>query len=62
LNSNPLPNHATGNNGVGMMEVESKDKVLKVSMKILYNMLVESGYLKRNDEHHLEKSDHCEFY
>jgi len=45
-----------------MMEVESKDKVLKVSMKILYNMLVESGYLKRNDEHHLEKSDHCEFY
>lgn len=40
INSNLLPNHATRNNRVGIVEVGNKDKMLKVSMKTLYDVLV----------------------
>lgn len=40
VNSNLFPNYVAGNNGVDMIEVESKGKVLKVSMKRLCGMLV----------------------
>lgn len=33
VNLNHLPNHAASNNEVSMMEVHSKEKMLKVSMK-----------------------------
>jgi len=50
INSNPLPNHAASNSGVGMIEVGNQSKVLKVSMKKLYDMLVKSGFLEINVE------------
>lgn len=62
MNLNLLPNYAIGNNRVGMVEVGSKGKVLKLFMKRLYDMLIRLGSLKRNDEHHLEKGDHCKFH
>jgi len=40
VNSNSLPNHVASNGGVSMIEVRGKDKVLRVSIKRLYNMLV----------------------
>lgn len=36
-----------------MMEVSSKEKVLKESMKRLYNILVQSGFLKKSIKYHL---------
>jgi hypothetical protein len=50
---NLLPNHVASSNGVSMMEVSSKEKVLKESMKRLYNMLVQSGFLKKSINYHL---------
>nr|XP_034898411.1 uncharacterized protein LOC118036721 [Populus alba] len=62
INSNPLPNHAASNNGVGMIEVGNQSKVLKVSMKELYGMLVKSGFLEINIEGQFEGGDYCEFH
>jgi hypothetical protein len=45
-----------------MVEVGNRSKRLKVSMKKLHDMLVQSGFLKMNNEHHLEGSDYCEFH
>jgi len=46
---------------VGKIEVGGKD-VLKVFMKRLYNMLVQSWFLKLDAEYHLHRGDHCEFH
>jgi hypothetical protein len=62
INSNPLPNHAASNSGVGMIEVGNQSKALKVSMKKLYEMLVQLGFLEINVECHLEGCDYCEFH
>ena len=62
INSNPLPNHAASNSGIGMIEVGNQNKVLKVSMKRLYDMLLKSGFLEINVEGHLEGCDYCEFH
>nr|XP_034891077.1 uncharacterized protein LOC118030913 [Populus alba] len=62
INSNPLPNHAASNNGVGMIEVGNQSKVLKVSMKELYGMLVKLGFLEINIEGQFEGGDYCEFH
>ncbi|XP_061983063.1 uncharacterized protein LOC133702756 [Populus nigra] len=62
INSNPLPNHATINSGVGMIEVRNQGKALKVSMKKLYDMLVQSRFLEIKVESHLEGCDYCEFH
>ena len=43
FNSNPLPNHVVGNTRVGMIGVDNQNQVLKVSMKRLYDMLLQSG-------------------
>lgn len=61
VNSNALPNHAASNNRIGIIEVGNKSKVLSASMKRLYDMLVQSGFLKMNTEYHLEGCDYCEF-
>jgi len=53
VNSNSFPNYAAGNNEVCMIEVGNKNKMFKVSMKKLYNMLVHSRFLKMNVECHL---------
>ena len=45
-----------------MIEVGNQYKVLKVSMKKLYDMLVQLGFLKTNVESHLEGCDYCEFH
>jgi hypothetical protein len=37
-----------------MIEVGNQSKALKVSMKKLYDMLVQSGFLEINVESHLE--------
>ena len=44
MNSNLLPKHVIGGSGVNTMEVGSKEKVLKVTMARLYEMLVQSGH------------------
>jgi len=62
INSNLLPNHGTGNSGVGMIEVGKKSKALRVSMKRLYDMFVLSGFLKMNFECHLERGDYYEIH
>jgi len=62
VNSNPLPKHAAGSSGVGMIEAGNQCKALKVSIKKLYNMLVQSGFLETNIESHLEGYDYCEFH
>jgi len=63
INSNMLPNHAApSNSGVGMIEGGNQSKALKVSMKKLYDMLVQSGFLKINTEYHLEIGDYYEFH
>jgi hypothetical protein len=45
-----------------MVEIGNKNKVLKVSMKRLYGMIIQSGFLKRNVEYHLGEGDHYEFH
>ena len=45
-----------------MIEVGNQGKVLKVSMKKLYDMLVQSRFLEINVECHLEGCDYCEFH
>ncbi|XP_052312616.1 uncharacterized protein LOC112328848 [Populus trichocarpa] len=62
VNSNPLPKHASSSSGIGMIEVGNQCKVLKVSMKRLYDMLVQSGFLKTKVESHLEGDDYCEYH
>jgi len=62
VNSNPLPKHAASNSGVGMIKVGNQSKALKVSMKKLYDMLVQSGFLEVNVECHLEGWEYCEFH
>jgi hypothetical protein len=62
VNSNPLPKHAPNSSGIGMIEVGNQCKVLKVSMKRLYDMLVQSGFLKTKVESHSEGYDYCEYH
>jgi hypothetical protein len=62
MNSNPLPKHAIGNSGVNNIEVGSKERVLKVTMMRLYNMLVQSGHLEKSTKCHMGKNDFCLFY
>jgi hypothetical protein len=61
VNSNSLPNHVASNSGIGIIEVGNKSKVLSVSMKRLYDMLVQLGFLKMHTKYHLEGCDYCEF-
>jgi hypothetical protein len=47
VNSNPLPNHASGNEGVNTLEIRKEGKtIMRVIMKRLYGMLRQVGYLK----------------
>jgi hypothetical protein len=62
VNSNPLPKHAAGNSGVGMIEVGNQNQVLKVSLKRLYDMLLQSGFLNINTEYQLGRDDYCKFH
>jgi len=45
-----------------MIEVGNQGKALKVSMKKLYDMLVQSRFLEIKVESHLEGCDYCEFH
>jgi len=45
-----------------MVEVGGKEKMLKVSTKRLYDVLVQTRFLKMDVEYHLERGDHCEFH
>jgi hypothetical protein len=62
VNSNSLPKHPASNSGVGMIEIRNQSKALRVSMKKLYDMLVQSGFLEVNVECHLEGYECCEFH
>jgi len=62
VNSNPLPKHVVGGSGVNTMKVGSKEKVLKVTMARLYEMLVQSGHLKKPSEHCMRENDFCPFH
>jgi hypothetical protein len=48
VNSNPLPKHVVGSSGVNTMEVGSKERVLKVTMTRLYDMLLQSEHLEKS--------------
>jgi hypothetical protein len=45
VNTNPLPNHASGNRPVNVLEVEHLWS-LKVPMNRIYEMMIKSGYKK----------------
>jgi len=45
MNTNPLPNHASGNRSVNVLEVEYLWS-LKVPMNRIYEMMIKSGYKK----------------
>jgi hypothetical protein len=45
-----------------MIEVECKNKELRVFMKRLYDILVHSEFHKVNVEYHLERGDYCEHH
>jgi len=62
MNSNPLPKHTVGGSGVNNMEVGSKEKVLRVTMARLYEMLVQSGHLEKPSEHCMRENDFCPFH
>ncbi|XP_073267151.1 uncharacterized protein [Populus alba] len=62
VNSNPLPKHVVGGSGVNTMEVGSKEKVLKVTMVRLYEILVQSGHLEKPSEHYMRENDFCPFH
>jgi len=62
VNSNPLPKHVVGGSGVNTMEVGSKEKVLRVTMARLYEMLVQSGHLEKPSEHCIREDDFCPFH
>jgi len=44
------------------MEVGSKEKVLRVTMARLYEMLVQSGHLEKPSEHCIRENDFCPFH
>ncbi|XP_034899372.1 uncharacterized protein [Populus alba] len=50
VNSNPLPKHVASSAGVNTMEIDSKERVLKVTMTKLYFMLVQFGHLEKSTE------------
>ena len=62
MNSNPLPKHAIGYSGVNNVEVGSKERVLKVTMMRLYNILVRSGHSEKSTKCHVGKIDFCLFH
>jgi hypothetical protein len=62
VNSNPLPKHAIGGSGVNTMEVGSKEKVLRVTMARLYEMLIQFGHLEKPSEHCMREDDFCPFH
>jgi len=62
VNSNPLPKHVVDGSGVNTMEVGSKEKVLKVTMARLYEMLVQSGHIEKPSEHYVRENDFCPFH
>ncbi|KAJ6974614.1 hypothetical protein NC653_030665 [Populus alba x Populus x berolinensis] len=62
VNSNPLPKHAPNSGGIGMIEVGNQGKVLKVPMKRLYDMLVQSGFLEAKVVRQSKRGDYCEFH
>jgi hypothetical protein len=65
VKSNPLPHHASGSGGVNALEEEERGtNVLKLTMKRLYKMLKQIGYLKapikkQAIEH---EGEYCEYH
>jgi hypothetical protein len=58
INFNPLSNHASSSGGVNVVKFGRKiEKVLKVTMDRLYNMLVQAKYLPIKNELGSRKSD-----
>jgi hypothetical protein len=54
VNTNPLPNHASGSGSVNMLEIEHS-KILKVPMDRIYQMMVDARYKEGSEkccEHH----------
>ena len=62
MNSNPLPKHAVGSNGVNAVEVGNKERALKVTMTKLYDMLVQSRHLEKSTEYSMGKNNFCPFH
>nr|XP_034898165.1 uncharacterized protein LOC118036558 [Populus alba] len=60
--SNPLPKHTGSSSGVGMIEIGNQGQMLKVSMKRLYDMLLQSGFLNISTTCQLGSDNYCEFH
>jgi hypothetical protein len=58
MNTNPLPNHATGNISINMLETKGL-RSLKVYLDKIYKMLVEARYKKDSYEDGLTSRDFC---
>lgn len=61
MNTNPLPNHATGNISINMLETEGL-RSLKVYLDKIYKMLVEARYKKNSFEDGLTSRDFCKYH
>jgi len=58
INFNPLPNHASNNKGVNDVKFgRKKEKLLRVIMDKLYDMLMQVSYLPIKNESGSRKSD-----
>ena len=62
MNSNPLPTHVVGSSGVNAVEVDNKEKALKITIARLYDMLVQYIHLEKSTEHDMGKNDFCLFH
>ncbi|XP_034898419.1 uncharacterized protein [Populus alba] len=60
--SNPLSKHTANSSGVGMIEIGNQGQMLKVSMKRLYDMLLQSGFLNISTTCQLGSDNYCEFH
>jgi hypothetical protein len=55
VNTNPLPNHASGSGFVNMLEIEHS-KIVKVPMDRIYQMMVDVRYKEGSEKC---CKDHC---
>ena len=61
MNTNPLPDHATGNISINMLETKGL-RSLKVYLDKIYKMLVEARYKKDSYEDGLTSRDFCKYH
>lgn len=61
MNTNPLPNYATGSGSVNALEFKGLES-LEVSLNRIYEMLVEAGYKEGSCEDELINRDFYKYH